>query len=139
MRASAMRTRRRIDWPEILRPGAPSPTWKKIPARSEVVDRLRSLAPLFRARHPDDLAKRAVELALGTIGLTRAGLYFFDDRLDLMVGTWGTDLRRKLVDEHYAMFRLGEEGRWVFRRALSGEGLWTAVDDCPIIVNAPNR
>jgi len=134
-----MRTRRRIDWPVILDPGAPSPTWKKAHARSEVVDLLRSLAPLFRARHPDDLAKRAVELALGTIGLTRAGLYFFDDRLDLMVGTWGTDLRRKLVDEHYAMFRLGEEGRRVFRRALSGEGLWTAIEDCPIIVNAPKR
>ena len=134
-----MRTRRRIDWPEILAPSAPRPIWKKAPARSETVGLLRTLAPLFRARHPDDLAKRAVELALETIGLVRAGLYFFDDRLDLMVGTWGTDLRRKVIDEHYAMFRLGEEGRWVFSRALSGEALWTAVEDCPIIVNDPTR
>ena len=52
-------------------------------------------APLFRARHPDDLAKRAVELALGAVGLVRAGVYFYDDRLDLMVGTWGTDLRQQ--------------------------------------------
>src|ERR1043165_362611 len=107
MRGSAMRTRRRIDWPEILPPGAPRPTWKKAPARSETVGLLRDFAPLFRPRHPDDLAKRAVERALGTVGLVRAGLYFFDDRLDLMVGSWGTDLHRKVVDEHYAMFRLG--------------------------------
>src|SRR5262252_5764780 len=139
MRPSAMRTRRRIDWPEILAPGAPRPTWKKAPARSETVGLLRGLASLFRARHPDDLAKRAVELALGSIGLVRAGLFFFDDRLDLMVGSWGTDLRRKVVDEHYAMFRVGEEGRWVFQRAISGEALWTVVEDCPIIVNDPTR
>ena len=139
MRASAMRTRRRIDWPEILAPGAPRPIWKKAPARSETVGLLRDFAPLFRARHPDDLAKRAVELALGTVGLVRAGLYFFDDRLDLMVGSWGTDLRRKVVDEHYAMFRLGEEGGRAFERAMSGEALWTVVEDCPLIVNDPKR
>ena len=69
------------------------------------------------------------------MGLVRAGLYFYDDRLDLMVGTWGTDLRRRVIDEHYAMFRLGERGRWAFARAMSGEALWTVVEDCPIIVN----
>jgi AraC-like DNA-binding protein len=99
------------------------------------VTSLRALAPLFHTRHPDDLAKRAVELALGALGLVRAGLYFYDERLDLMVGTWGTDLRRKVIDEHYAMFRAGERGHWAFARAMSGEALWTVVEDCPIIVN----
>jgi AraC-like DNA-binding protein len=134
-----MQTRRRIDWSEILGPGAPTPTWTKAPARSEVVERLRGLAPLFRARHPEDLAKRAVELALGVCGLVRAGLYFYDDRLDLMVGSWGTDLRRKVVDEHFAMFRVDEPGKAVFARAVSGEALWTVVEDCPLIVNAPDN
>jgi AraC-like DNA-binding protein len=134
-----MRTRRRIDWPEIVGSGELEPIWKKAPARSETVALLRELAPLFRARHPDDLAKRAVELALGVGGLVRAGIYFYDDRLDLMVGTWGTDLRRKVIDEHYAMFRPGPEGSWVFGRALSGEALWTVVEDCPIIVNDATR
>jgi AraC-like DNA-binding protein len=96
---------------------------------------LRALAPVFGTRHPDDLAKRAVELALGEVGLVRAGLYFYDERLDLMVGTWGTDLRRKVIDEHYAMFHAGERGQWAFARAMSGEALWTVVEDCPIIVN----
>ena len=141
MAPSAMQTRRRIDWDEIVAPGpgAAHPTWKKAPARSEVVTLLRELGPLFRARHPDDLAKRAVELALGAVGLVRAGLYFYDDRLGLMVGSWGTDLRRAVVDEHSAMFRLRDDGRAVFKRALTGEALWTVVEDCPLIVNEPNR
>ena len=133
--APQMRSRRRIDWPEILAPGAAAPVWRKAPARSDVVALLRKLTPLFRVRHPDDLAKRAVELALGALGLVRAGMYFYDDRLDLMVGTWGTDLGRTVIDEHYAMFRLGERGRWAFGRATSGEALWTVVENCPIIVN----
>jgi AraC-like DNA-binding protein len=130
-----VRQRRRIDWPEIVGAEAAHPVWRKAPARSETVSLLRALAPLFRARHPDDLAKRAVELALSAIGLVRAGVYFYDDRLDLMVGTWGTDLGRKVIDEHVAMFRLGERGRWAFTRAMTGEALWTVVEDCPIIVN----
>ena len=130
-----MPSRRRIDWPEIIGPEAARPVWKKTPARSETVTLLRAFAPLFHARHPDDLAKHAVELALEVVGLVRAGVYFYDDRLDLMVGTWGTDLRQRVIDEHYAMFRLGERGRWEFARAMSGEALWTVVEDCPIIVN----
>jgi AraC-like DNA-binding protein len=130
-----MRTRRRIDWQEIAGPGAANPVWKTVPARSEIVTSLRKLAPLFRARHPDDLAKRAVELALAAVGLVRAGVYFYDDRLDLMVGSWGTDLRRRVIDEHYAMFRPNERGHWAFARAISGEALWTVIEDCPIIVN----
>jgi AraC-like DNA-binding protein len=131
-----MQTRRRIDWEEIVGPGAVDPVWKKEPARSETVDLLHDFAPLFGARHPDDLAKRCVELSLGSVGLVRAGVYFYDDRLDLMVGTWGTDLRRSVVDEHYAMFRPGDRGRWAFDRAIAGEALWTVIEDCPIIVNA---
>jgi AraC-like DNA-binding protein len=134
-----MRTRRRIDWPELEGSELAHPVWKKAPARSEVVASFRELAPLFRARHPDDLAKRAVELALNAIGLVRAGIYFYDDRLDLMVGTWGTDLRRNVVDEHFAMFRLDSGGSAAFARAMSGEALWMAVEDCPIIVNDPTR
>ena len=130
-----MPSRRRIDWTEIIGPGAASPVWKKTPARSDVVTLLRAMAPLFQARHPDDLAKRAVELALGVVGLVRAGVYLYDDRLDVMVGTWGTDLQQRVIDEHYAMFRLGERGRWEFARAMSGEALWTVVEDCPIILN----
>jgi AraC-like DNA-binding protein len=133
-----MPLRRRIDWPQILAPGAATPVWKKAPARSDVVMSIRELRPLFGARHPDDLAKRAVELALGVVGLVRAGIYFYDERLDLMVGTWGTDLRRAVVDEHFAMFRLDDQGRSSLRRAMSGEALWAVAVGTPIIVNEPS-
>jgi methylphosphotriester-DNA--protein-cysteine methyltransferase len=130
-----MGARRRIDWPELIGSEPERPIWKAARARSETVALVRALAPLWSARHPDDLAKRAVELALSVVGLVRAGIYFYDDRLDLMVGAWGTDLRRRVIDEHHAMFRLDEHGREVFERAMSGQSLWTVVEDCPIIVN----
>ena len=135
--AEMLRERRRIDWPVIVGPDAVTAVWKRAPARSEAVALLRELAPLFRARHPDDLAKRGVELALGPVGLVRAGVYFYDDRLDLMLGTWGTDLRRKVVDEHSAMFRLDDGGRRAAALATSGEALWTVVEDCPTIEIGP--
>ena len=121
-----MQPRRRIDWPEILGPGDPSPIWKSAPARSDVVSLVREFAPLFGARHPEDPSRSGtVELALEVVGLVRAGLFFYDDRLELMVGSWGTDLRRKVVDEHYAMFRVDEPGR---RGLRAGDLRGRAVD-----------
>jgi AraC-like DNA-binding protein len=134
-----MRSRRRIDWTELIDASALHPVWKATPVRSEVVSLLRRLGPLFGARHPDDLAKRAIELAIGTVGLVRAGLYFYDARLDLMVGTWGTNLRHEVVDEHHAMFRLGERGGWALERGLSGQAVWTAIEDCPLVAIDPRE
>src|SRR4029077_18779143 len=130
-----MPPRRRIDWPKLLGPGAPAPTWKDAPARSALATLLLELGDLFSVRHPDDLLKRAVELAIGPVGLIRAGIYLYDERLDLMLGTWGTDLRRRVIDEHAAMFRLGERGARVLARAMSGQALWSVVENSPIIVN----
>ena len=130
-----MPARRRIDWPRLPGGGTATPIWRNPPARSELAGLLKSLADLFSVRHPDDLIKRAVELALHPIGVVRAGIYLYDERLDLMLGTWGTDLRRRVVDEHQAMFRLNDGGRRVLARALSGEAMWGVVDNSPIIVN----
>jgi AraC-like DNA-binding protein len=130
-----MPARRRIDWPKLVGRDAPLPAWKVVRARSEPTDLLLAFADLFTVRHPDDLLRRAVELALGPVGLIRAGIYLYDERLDLMLGTWGTDLRRRVVDEHQAMFHLGEQGAGVFARAMTGETLWAVVENSPIIVN----
>jgi AraC-like DNA-binding protein len=134
-----MRSRRRIDWTELMDSSALHPVWKAAPARSASVALLRRFTPLFGARHPDDLAKRAIEIAIGPVGLVRAGLYFYDARLDLMVGTWGTNLRGQVVDEHHAMFRLGERGGWALARGLSGKAVWTMIDDCPIVAIEPHE
>src|SRR2546423_790986 len=101
-----MRARRRIDWSEILAPDAPAPIWRDQPARSEWVRFAQGFGPLFEASDPEALLTRAVTLALDLVGFVRAGIYLYDERLDLMIGTWGTDLRRRVVDERHAMFRL---------------------------------
>jgi AraC-like DNA-binding protein len=130
-----MPKRRRIDWSVILRAEPPSPTWGRGRAPSDTVDLLMELGDLFTLNDVDALLKRTVELALHPIGLIRAGLYLFDDQLGLMLGSWGTDLRRRVIDEHHSMFQIDEPGRRVFERAMSGEAQWTVVEDCPIIEN----
>jgi methylphosphotriester-DNA--protein-cysteine methyltransferase len=131
--------RRRIDWTEIRGADALSPIWREDPAPSDLASMLLACGDLFAIEDTDALLKRTVELALGTIGLQRAGAYLYDRSLDIMLGTWGTDLERNVVDEHHAMFRLDDSGRRVFARALTGEAHWTVVDDCPIIANGASE
>lgn len=130
-----MAKRRRIDWSVILRKQPPNPTWGRNRAPSDAVDLLMALGDLFTINDVDALLKRAVELALDPVGLVRAGLYLYDEQLGLMLGSWGTDLRRRVVDEHHSMFQLDEPGHRVLARAMSGEAHWTVVEECPIIEN----
>jgi AraC-like DNA-binding protein len=130
-----MFSRRRIDWSVILGPGAPVPAWTDNAAPSDVIALLLAFEDLFAIDDADALLRRAVALALDPVGLVRAGIYLYDQPLDLMLGTWGTDLERAVIDEHHAMFKNGDSGRRVFERALSGDAHWTVVEDCPIIVN----
>ena len=131
-----MARRRRIDWSVILRKDAPVPAWGENRAPSEMVDLLLSFSDILALNDRNALLRRAVELALSVAGLVRAGIYLYDERLDLMLGSWGTDMQGKVIDEHHAMFQLGRPGRRVFQRALAGEGHWTVVENCPIIINS---
>jgi AraC-like DNA-binding protein len=131
--------RRRIDWSVILGPEAPAPAWGEHPAPSDVASLLLSFEDLFTLDDVDALLRRAVELTMDPVGLVRAGIYLYDEGLDLMLGTWGTDLRRQVIDEHHAMFQVGDPNRRVFERAISGVGHWTVVENCPIIVNEPGE
>lgn len=130
-----MRTRRRIDWSEIMAPGTAVPVWREDRLLSPPLDLLLEFESLFGIREADGLLKRVVELALDPVGLVRAGAYVYDETLDLMLGTWGTDLARNVVDEHHGMFRLSDANRRVFERSLAGESHWTVVEDCPMIIN----
>ena len=134
-----MPKRRRIDWSVILKKQPPRPTWGKNRARSEAADLILTLSDLFTLNDVDALLKRAVELAIGPVGLIRAGLYLFDDQLGLMLGSWGTDLHRNVIDEHHSMFQLDEAGHRVLARAIAGEAHWTVAEDCPIIVNSASE
>lgn len=128
-----MAARRRIDWSVILGPEAEAPNWGDHRATSEFISLLRAFDDLFLIEDTEAMLKRAVELALAPVGLVRAGLYLYDAPVDLMLGTWGTNLRGEVVDEHHAMFEAGANGQRVFERAASGDALWTVVENCPII------
>ncbi len=134
-----MPRRRRIDWSVILHKDDPIPVWGGNEAPSDTIDLLLACGDLLTLNDRDALLKRSVEIVLHTVGLVRAGAYLLDEELDLMLGSWGTDMRRKVVDEHHAMFKLGEPGRRVFNRALSGEAHWTIVENVPIIINDVNE
>ena len=51
-----------------------------------------------------------------------------------MFGTWGTNLEGEIQDEHHVMFDVNEGVLDVFRRAERGEQYFTALDNCPIVV-----
>ncbi|MFC1641691.1 helix-turn-helix domain-containing protein [Myxococcota bacterium] len=128
-----MVSRRRIDWSVILSPDAATPAWGEGTAASDQAFLLLALGELAVLDDADAMLRRAVELSLSPVGLVRAGIYLYDEPLDLMLGTWGTNLQGALVDEHHAMFELGKQGQRVFERAVSGEACWTVVEHCPII------
>lgn len=107
--------------------------WDSGPAANATVALLAQLSTLAEPDDTDAILRRAVELALGPIGLVRAGIYLFDEPAALMLGTWGTDIEGRIVDEHHAMFSLGAHGQQVFERAISGQAAWTVIENCPLI------
>jgi AraC-like DNA-binding protein len=82
---------------------------------------------------PDAVIRRAVELARRRIGLARVAIFLYDKGRDLMLGTWGSDLRGRLVDEHQIMYAVSDPDREAFRRAEEDAEHFTVFDDCPII------
>jgi AraC-like DNA-binding protein len=82
---------------------------------------------------PDAILHRAVELALSRIGLRKAGIFLLDRPRNLMLGTWGTDLSGRIVDEHHIMYDVSDTDREAFRRAEEEGEHFTVFDDCPIV------
>ena len=66
---------------------------------------------------PDAILKRAVEIAQQRIGLGRVAIFLVDRQRKLMLGTWGSDLRGRLVDEHHIMYEMGPTDHEAFRRS----------------------
>ncbi|HEY4186224.1 MAG TPA: helix-turn-helix domain-containing protein [Polyangia bacterium] len=128
-----MKRRRRVDWSIIL--GADQPALKVLdPSVPGSMAGLLAMFDELRAlEDPDAIIRRAVELARARLGVVRAGLFLFDKARDLMLGTWGSDLSGRLVDEHHIMYAVSEPDREAFRRAEQEQGHFTVFDDCPIV------
>ena len=128
-----MRVRRRVDWPLILHAGEPLPAVRTGGTRSDVRELAVAFQELSSFTEPDALVRRAVELARESIGVERAAIFLSDPGARLMMGTWGTDLERRTVDEHHVMFEWSEDAREVFRRAAQEGVPWTLIENSPIV------
>lgn len=128
--------RRRVDWPILFGTvGLDLPVPKVVSRR--VDGRLASLLSGFdemmALEDPDAILRRAVELARERIGLVRTAIFLLDRPRDLLLGTWGTDLRGAIVDEHHIMYAVSGLEREAFRRAQDENEHFTVFDNCPIL------
>lgn len=116
----------------ILDAGEPLPAVRAGGTRLDVCELAGAFQELSSYAEADAVLKRAVELARESIGVERAAIFLIDPAARLMMGTWGTDLERRTVDEHHVMCEWSDDGREVFRRAAEEGVPWTLVENCPI-------
>src|SRR6185369_5458958 len=128
-----MKRRRRVDWSIIGGGEQPQPKIVDPSLLGDMTGLLSAFDEIRGLEDPDAIIRRAVELARTRIGLARVAIFLFDKGRDLMLGTWGSDLRGRLVDEHQIMYALSGPDREAFRRAEEEGEHFTVFDDCPII------
>lgn len=130
-----MAARRSVDWTMILGPMAPKPAVVSSSAQAELGSILSACDELLTLDDPDLILRRAVEIARERIGLERVGLFLLDKSRQLMLGTWGTDLQGRIIDEHHVMYEVGQNDLDVFQRAAHENIPFTVIDNCPIVVH----
>ncbi len=59
----------------------------------------------------DDFCYSAIRLGLEKLGFERMGLWFFDEALEYIVGSYGTDGIGNVIDERDFKYEFGEESR----------------------------
>lgn len=128
-----MKRRRRVDWSIILRGEPPAPKALEPSVPRGMAALLASFEEIRTLEDPDAIIRRAVEIARQRIGLARVGIFLFDKTRELMLGTWGSDLHGRLVDEHHIMYAVSDHDRTAFRRAEEESAYFTVFEDCPII------
>jgi AraC-like DNA-binding protein len=123
-----------VDWQIILDAEAPAPAMSSRPVQEDLGWLLAAFDELAAIADRDVIVRRGVEIALEHIGLERVGVFLLDEAENLMLGTWGTDLERHIVDEHHLMYEMGDNDREVFRRAAEEGVPFTVFENCPIVV-----
>ena len=101
--------------------------------RGQLAALLSAFDEILALEDPDAILRRSVQVAREAIGLARAAIFLFDRSRNMMLGTWGTDLKGALVDEHQIMYSLSETDREAFRRAKEEGARFTVFDDCPLV------
>ena len=101
--------------------------------RGQLAALLSAFDEILALEDPDAILRRSVQVAREAIGLARAAIFLFDRSRNMMLGTWGSDLRGAIVDEHQIMYSLSETDREAFRRAKEEGARFTVFDDCPLV------
>ena len=126
--------RRRVDWMRILGPEeAPVPQVAQQPLRGQLANLLSAFDEIVALDDPDEILRRAVEVAHERIGLYRAAIFLIDRDRNLMLGTWGSDLRGGIVDERHIMYEVSDTDREAFRRSEEAGAHFTVFNNCPIV------
>ncbi len=111
---------------EPAEPRAPSSSeWQ------EVMGLLAAVDELVQYREPDEMLKRAVELARERIGLERVALYLRDPGAprQILRGTWGTGAQGETTDERGLHHECSEDDHEALLRTQHNGALWLYFDD----------
>lgn len=65
---------------------------------------------LSKAKSSDDLCRQAVQLGRSRLGFSRVSIWFIDERLGILQGSFGTDEHGELRDERDAQVEFRQEG-----------------------------
>jgi AraC-like DNA-binding protein len=121
-----------VDWSIIAGSDLPAPHMVKQDLHGRLAALLSGFDELRALDDRDAILRRTVELARERIGFARAGILLLDRSRNLMLGTWGTNLRGRIVDERKIMYAVNDVDRETFRRADEGHH-FTLFENCPIV------
>jgi AraC-like DNA-binding protein len=126
--------RRRVDWMCILGPEeAPVPQLAQQSPRGQLANLLSAFDEILALDDPDAILRRAVEVAHKRVGFDRAAIFLIDRDRNLMLGTWGSDLRGGIVDERHIMYEVSHTDREAIRRSDEDGAHFTVFNNCPIV------
>jgi len=111
---------------EPAEPRTPSNTeWQEVMALLTAVDEL------VQFKEPDEVLRRAVELARERLGLERAGLYLRDPSVPgvILRGTWGTGATGETTDERGLHHECSEEDHQALLGTQHNGALWLYFED----------
>ena len=117
----------------ILEPDeTPVPQLAQQAPRSQLGNLLSAFDEILALDDPDAILRRAVEVAHKRVGLDRAAIFLIDRDRNLMLGTWGSDLRGGIVDERHIMYEVSHTDREAIRRSEVDGAHFTVFNNCPI-------